>query len=83
MSSAGDLRKQFGARFLPWGNDGIRSCEYHKIEIDQNVGPDLDPSCLTLVYLKEIFENVGFEKNQQTTKKHSNLPSRQRVNCHT
>ena len=30
----------------------------------QNVGPDLDPNCLTLmVYLKEYFE-----KNQQTTK---------------
>ena len=35
-----------------------------------------------MVFLKEFFEKVDFEKkkNQQTTKKHANLPSRQRVN---
>ena len=42
--------------------------------------PDLDPNCLTLtVFLKEFFEKVDFEKNQQTTKEHEKLPSRQRV----
>ena len=35
----------------------------------QYVGPDLDPSCLTLIlFLKEFFEHVSFEKNLQTTK---------------
>ena len=36
----------------------------------QNVGPDLDANCLTLmVFLKDFFENVNFEEkeNQQTT----------------
>ena len=36
----------------------------------QNVGPDLDPNCLTLiVFLKEFFKKVDFEKKQQQTKK--------------
>ena len=48
----------------------------------QNVRPDLDPNCLTLmVFLKDFFENVNLEKiNLQTTKKHAKLPSMQRVN---
>ena len=33
-----------------------------------------------MVFLKEFFEKVDFEKNQQTTKKHEKLPSMQRVN---
>ena len=34
------------------------------------VGPDLDPICLTLiVFLKELFEKVNFEKIQQMTSK--------------
>ena len=33
-----------------------------------------------MVFLKEIFEKVDFEKNPQTTKKHAKLPSMQRVN---
>ena len=38
----------------------------------QNVGPDLDPNCLTLmVFLKEFFEKVDFEKYQQTIKEGS------------
>ena len=46
----------------------------------QSVGPDLDPNCLTLiVYPKESSKKVDFENNQQTTKKHEKLPSRQRV----
>ena len=32
-----------------------------------------------MVFLKEFFEKVDFEKNQQTTKKHEKLPSMQRV----
>ena len=36
----------------------------------QNVGLDLDPSCLTLrVFLKEFFEKIIFEKSQQMTTK--------------
>ena len=41
----------------------------------QNVGPDLDPICLTLmVFLKEIFEKVYYEKNQQTKNRHEKFP---------
>ena len=55
----------------------------------QNVGPDLDPICLTLkwyswsgsksfdtliVFLKEFLEKVDFEKNQGATKKYEKLP---------
>ena len=36
----------------------------------------LDP---LMVFLKEFFENIDFEKNQMT-KKHAKLPSRQKVN---
>ena len=32
-----------------------------------------------MVFLKEFFEKFDFEKNQQMTKKHKNLPRRQRV----
>ena len=40
-----------------------------------SVGPDLSPNCLTLmVFLKEFFKKVDFEKNQQTTNKHEKLP---------
>ena len=47
-----------------------------QIRPDKTVGPDLDTNCLTL---KEFFEKVDLEKNQQTTKKDEKLPSRQRV----
>ena len=33
-----------------------------------------------MVFLKEFFQKFNFEKNQQTTKKHEKLPSRQCVN---
>ena len=39
--------------------------------------PDLDPNSLSL---KEVFNKAEFEKNQQTTKKHEKLHSRQSVN---
>ena len=46
----------------------------------QNGWPDLNPNCLTLiVYLKEFFEKIDFEKNQQTTKKREKFPRGQRV----
>ena len=32
-----------------------------------------------MVFLKEFFEKVDFEKIQQTTKKHAELPKMQRV----
>ena len=32
-----------------------------------------------MVFLKDFFENINFEKNQQTAKKHSKLPSMQIV----
>ena len=45
------------------------------------VGPDLDPILFDtlIVFLKEFFENVDFEKNRKTTKKHANFTRRQRV----
>ena len=41
----------------------------------QNVGPDLDPNCLTLMsFLKEFFKKDDFvKKNKQTTKKHKKI----------
>ena len=33
-----------------------------------------------MVFLKEFFEKVNFEKNQQTTKKHEQFPRWQRLN---
>ena len=48
----------------------------HSDQDRRNVGPDLDPNCLTLmVFLKEFVENDDFEM----TKTHEILPSRQRI----
>ena len=66
---ADNLCKQFGSRPGP-------------TEYRISVGPDLDPNHLTLTlieFLIEFYENVDFEKNLQTTKKHEKLPSMQRV----
>ena len=43
----------------------------------QDVGPDLDPNCLSplIVFAKEFSENINFEKYQQTTKENEKLPS--------
>ena len=50
------------------------------VQARQNVGPNLGPNCLTLmVFLKEFFERVDFEKNLQMAKKHKKLPMGQRV----
>ena len=39
-------------------------------QAQQNVGPDLDPKCLTLmVSLKEFFEKVDFDKKSPDNKK--------------
>ena len=36
---------------------------FDPVQARHNVGPDLDPNCLTLtVFLKEFFEKVEFEK---------------------
>ena len=51
----------------------------------QNVGPNLDSNCLNslMVFLKDFFEKVDFEKKKQTTEIHEKLPSMQRVNLLT
>ena len=42
----------------------------------QNVGPDMDPNCLTLmVFLKEFFEKDDFVKIQHATKHLKNYPA--------
>ena len=43
----------------------------------QNVGPDLDPNCLTLWWYswKIFWKEFIFKKNPQTTKKHAKLPA--------
>ena len=33
----------------------------------QNVSPDLVPNCTLIVFLKDFYEKVNFEKSQQTT----------------
>ena len=44
------------------------------------VGTDLATNCLTLIiFLKEFYKKVDFEKNQQMTKKHEKLPRRQMI----
>ena len=46
----------------------------------QNVGPDLDPNCLTLmVFRKEFFKRIDCENNQQMTKMLAKFPSKHRV----
>ena len=55
----------------------------NSLDPDQNVGPDLDPNCMTLWWYswKTFLKNLILKnKNPQTTKKHIKLPSMQRVN---
>ena len=48
------------------------------------VGCDLDPNCLALiVFHKEFFEKVDFEKNQQMTKSHAKFLSMQSLHYFT
>ena len=46
-----------------------------------NVRPNLESKLFDalIVFLKEFFDNVNFENNQQTTKMHKKLPSMHRV----
>ena len=64
VSPADNLCKQFGPR------SGPTKCQAWS-------GYKLFDTLMVL--LKEFFENVDFEKNQQTEKKRALLPSRQRV----
>ena len=45
----------------------------------QNVGPDLDPKLFDtlMVFLKEFFKKVDFEKKSADDKNHAKLPRRQ------
>ena len=47
----------------------------------QNVGPDLNKNCLTvIIFLDNFFENVNFEnKTQKTTKSMHNYPARKEL----
>ena len=64
MSSADNLGKQFGPRSGPTNRRAWSGSKLFDI---------------LMVFLKEFFQKVDFEKNQQTTKKHEKLPSRQWV----
>ena len=46
-----------------------------------NVGPDLDPSCLTAVITERIFEKCYVEKYLQTTKIVKNYPACREFNA--
>ena len=50
----------------------------------QNVGPDLDPSCLTLWWYswKNFLKKLILKKVSKWQKKHAKLPSRQSVNLY-
>ena len=64
MLSADNLCKQFGPR------SGPTKCRaWSGSKLFNNL----------MVFLKEFFKKVDFEKNLQTTKKHPKLPSRQRA----
>ena len=45
-------------------------------QAQQNVGPDLDPICLTLCWIRNITENI-LKKRSADYKKHAKLPSMQ------
>ena len=50
--------------------------------VPPELGPDLDPNCLKLIaFLKEFFIKVNLENNQQMTKQHATLCSRERDNA--
>ena len=65
VSSADNLGKQFGPRSGPTNRRAWSGSKLFDI---------------LMVFLKEFFQKVHFEKNQQTTKNHEKLPSRQWVN---
>ena len=46
-------------------------------QASQNIEPDVDHICLTLrwyIFMKEFFEKVDFEKNQQTATENEKFP---------
>ena len=59
MSSADNICKQFETR------SGPTKCR---------AWSGSNPFDTQMVFLKEFFKNVDFEKNQQTTKKHEKFP---------
>ena len=65
VTSADNLGKQFGPRSGPTSRRAWSGSKLFDI---------------LMVFLKEFFQKNNFEKNQQTTKKHEKLPSRQWVN---
>ena len=93
VSSADNLCKQFGPRsgqafsflnsFLASGNFCRLLITFENSldpdQAQQNVRPDLDPSCLThtlMVFVKNFLEKAGFWKTSADDKKHAKLPSR-------
>ena len=68
VSSADNFCKQFRSR------SGLTKCQAWS-------GSKLFDTLIK--YLKEFFQKIDFEKNQQTTKKHAKLPSRQSVKVPT
>ena len=64
VSSSDKFCKHFGPR---WGPPKRRAWSRSNLFDTQ------------MLFQKEFFEKVDFEKNQQTTKKHENFPRRQRV----
>ena len=61
-SSADNLDKQFGPRSGPTNRRAWSGSKLFDI---------------LMVFLKEFFQKVNFEKNRQTTKKHEKLPRMQ------
>ena len=53
-------------------------------QAQKNIGPDLDPICLTCCYFrKNILKEVVLKNICRQQKSHEKLPSMQKVNCDT
>ena len=65
MSSADNFCKQFGPRSGPTKRRALSGSNLFDTQ---------------MVFLKEFFKKVDFEKNQQTTKKHEKFPRGQKFN---
>ena len=65
MSSAHNLVKQFGPRSGPTNRGALSGSKLFDI---------------LMVFLKEFFQKINFEKNRQTTKKHEGNVLRQLLN---
>ena len=88
LSSADFLQNKFSEKFFKEYHQSIKLFESRSGQFcqaylvpnclqrlkGQNIGPDLDPNCLTLMlFMKEFFEKVNFEQNQETTKDHGKI----------